>query len=408
MLKTLKECFSRILPTKDGRANTSPHDFIAALVFTFVGDTKHSSLEGFRREMMSHLDVELKRSSFWERLSRDRLVSLLARLVSELIKRLTVPIFAGGGLLKQLEVSGIDLVDSSSITLPAGASGAFGGTRTAAAVKWHACIDLLTGGLSWYQVTAGKTHDRKCFPELALLQGRLAVFDLGYWDYGLLGAIATAGGFYLSRVKANAVLVVTEVVQGVGKKAVGQSLQDLALRKKQGSLIEVFCEKVYDGEVLRFRVIGFWNPVLHQYHWYVTNLTVAAAVIYPLYRLRWQIELMFKSCKQSMNMNGISSSNKNIIRSLLLASIAAYLSSQALLRNNLDRLTEEQKFAVTYQRIAKVFVNISSQVVNYLLTGIQENYDRAMEKIILFSRELFDPNYRRRKTSLRNVQDALG
>ena len=115
MLKTLKECFSRILPTKDGRANTSPHDFVAALVFTFVGDTKHSSLEGFRREMMSHLDVELKRSSFWERLSRDRLVSLLARLVSELIKRLTVPIFAGGGLLKQLEVSGIDLVDSSSI-----------------------------------------------------------------------------------------------------------------------------------------------------------------------------------------------------------------------------------------------------------------------------------------------------
>ena len=408
MLKTLKECFSRILPTKDGRANTSPHDFIAALVFTFAGDTKHSSLEGFRREMMSHLDVELKRSSFWERLSRDRLVSLLARLVSELIKRLTVPIFAGGGLLKQLEVSGIDLVDSSSITLPAGASGAFGGTRTAAAVKWHACIDLLTGGLSWYQVTAGKTHDRKCFPELALLQGRLAVFDLGYWDYGLLGAIATAGGFYLSRVKANAVLVVTEVVQGVGKKAVGQSLQDLALRKKRANLIEVFCEKVYDGKVLRFRVIGFWNPVLHQYHWYVTNLTVAAAVIYPLYRLRWQIELMFKSCKQSMNMNGISSSNKNIIRSLLLASIAAYLSSQALLRNNLDRLTEEQKFAVTYQRIAKVFVNISSQVVNYLLTGIQENYDRAMEKIILFSRELFDPNYRRRKTSLRNVQDALG
>ena len=58
MLKTLKECFSRILPTKDGRANTSPHDFVAALVFTFVGDTKHSSLEGFRREMMSHLGVE--------------------------------------------------------------------------------------------------------------------------------------------------------------------------------------------------------------------------------------------------------------------------------------------------------------------------------------------------------------
>jgi len=408
VLKTLKQCFSRILPTKDGRANTSPHDFIAALVFTFFGDTKQSSLEGFRRQMMSHLGVELKRSSFWERLSRDRMVSLLERLVSELIMRLTVPVLAGRLLLEQLGVSAIYVVDSSSITLRAAASDSFRGTRTAAAVKWHACIDLLKGSVAWYQVTPGKTHDRKCFPELALLKGKLVIYDLGYWDYGLLAAIAAAGGFYLSRVKANAVLVVTEVVQGVGKKALGKSLGDLPLRKKRASLIEVFCEKVDDGEVLRFRVIGFWNPVSHQYHWYVTNLTVLAAVIYPLYRLRWQIELMFKGCKQSLNMNGISSSSKNIIKSLLLASIAAYLSSQALLRNSLDHLTEEQKFAVTYQRIAKVSVNISYQVLNYLLTGMQESYDRAMEKIILFSRELFDPNYHHRKTSLREAQDALG
>ncbi len=233
------------------------------------------------------------------------------------------------------------------------------------------------------------------------------IFDLGYWDYGLLAAIATAGGFYLSRVKTNAVLVVKEVVQGLGKKAIGKSLLNLPVRKKQAGLIEVFCEKVYDDEILRLRVIGFWNPITLQYHWYVTNLTVAAIVIYPLYRLRWQIELMFKGCKQSLNMDGISSSKENIIRSLLLASIAAYLSSQALLRTSLDRLTEEQKFAVTYQRIAKVSVNISCQVANYLLTGIQESYDRAMEKVLLFSRELFDPNYRHRKTSLMNLQEAL-
>jgi len=95
-----------------------------------------------------------------------------------------------------LGVTAIWLVDSSSVKLWASAKNHVPGTRTAAGIKWHASFDLLTGMLTWFQLTPTKVHDRNCFPALELLKGKLVIFDLGYWDYGLLYAIEKAGGFF--------------------------------------------------------------------------------------------------------------------------------------------------------------------------------------------------------------------
>ena len=130
-----------------------------------------------------------------------------------------------------------------------------------------------------------------------------------------------AGGFFLSRLKSNAVIYIAEGVQGLPKQVLGQALLSLDCSHKKGNIIEVFTTKIYEGKLLRYRVIGFWNPVEKGYHWYITNLLAAAYLIYPLYRLRWQIELIFKACKNSLNANQITSGDENIIRSLLLASI---------------------------------------------------------------------------------------
>ena len=67
----------------------------------------------------------------------------------------------------------------------------------------------------------------------------------------------------------------------------------------------------------------FWNPIEKTYHLYVTNLKVSAKIIYPLYRLRWQIELFFKASKTSLALKDMPSSNKNIIQSMMLLTIAS-------------------------------------------------------------------------------------
>ena len=95
--------------------------------------------------MKSHLNKEISRSAFWERLSRDRLKNYLRRIVAELMVTLTSSVTIGHQLLEKLGVTAIWVVDSSSITLWARAKNHLPGTRTAAGIKWHTAFNILTG-----------------------------------------------------------------------------------------------------------------------------------------------------------------------------------------------------------------------------------------------------------------------
>ncbi|MCB2261919.1 MAG: transposase [Candidatus Thiosymbion ectosymbiont of Robbea hypermnestra] len=167
------------------------------LVFCYLGDAKTFSLESIRRSMMGHLNKSISRGAFWERMSGNRLKRNLQDVITELMGRLATSVRVNETILKPLGVTAIELIDSSSITLLAGAKNVFPGTRTEASIKWPASFDLLNGLLVWFQLTPGNRHDRKCFPEFASLTGKLVIFDLGYWDYALLYAIEKAGGFFL-------------------------------------------------------------------------------------------------------------------------------------------------------------------------------------------------------------------
>ncbi|MDM8561468.1 hypothetical protein [Candidatus Parabeggiatoa sp. HSG14] len=49
--------------------------------------------------------------------------------------------------------SKILVVDSTYFSLWEGAADEFPGTGTNAGIKWHACFDILTGELHWFELT---------------------------------------------------------------------------------------------------------------------------------------------------------------------------------------------------------------------------------------------------------------
>jgi putative transposase len=400
ILKKMKQSFTAILPAHDSRTNISPLEFIVNLVFCYLGDSKTSSLESIRREMKSSLNQDMSKSAFWERLSRNRLNTFLHKVVSRLMAQMAMTSLHGVDLLTGLSVSQILLIDSSSISLWDGAQEEFPGTWTHAGIKWHACFDLLTGTLAWFQLTPTSTHDSQCFPEVDKLRGKLIIFDLGYWDFGLFLAIEQAHGFFLSRLKNNTVITIKEVISGFSKKHVGRSLNTVSFKRKRGDIIELMGQKKFKKKQLSYRVIGFWNPSERIYHWYITNLMAPSAVIYPLYRLRWQIELIFKGCKQSLNANQIPSNHSNIIESLLLASIAAHLVSTTILQIGSTHLKKEQQLAISFQRISKVAVVLAHDFVMFFIHASKRYLQQLIQKIILFADEIIDPNYKHRETSL--------
>ena len=230
----------------------------------------------------------------------------------------------------------------------------------------------------------------------------------GYWDFNLLWEIKKVGGFFLSRIKSGTVIYITEVVQGkISQKYVGKSLLSVPIKIKRADILEVMIEKVCDKGTLCCRAIGFWNPSDKRYHWYITLLTVAARLIFPLYRLRWQIELIFKACKQSLNANRLTTNDSNIIENLLLASIAAHLASHTILDILIPQLTKMKQLAVSVQRTAKVAVLLASDFINFLVSGSNEHAKILLNKILLFANEIFDPNFRHRESSLARVNRLI-
>ena len=200
----------------------------------------------------------------------------------------------------------------------------------------------------------------------------------------------------------------TQIIQGrISQKYLGTSLLSIPMQRKRSDIIEVMIEKVSTVGILNCRAIGFWNPSDKCYHWYVTNLKVSAHLIYPLYRLRWQIELIFKACKQSLNANRLSSNNSNIIESLLLASIAAHLASHTILDVIIPQLTKVKQLAISVQRTAKVAVLLANDFINFLVHGSKKYAQILLDKILLFADELFDPNYQHRDSSLARVNRVM-
>ena len=400
--------FVSAMPKGDKRTGISHQNFISGLVFFFSGDSKSVSLEAMRRHLVATFGKEISRSAFWERLSRKRLRNILTDLISKLIVEFSTAAVLGANILTLLGVNAILLIDSSSITLWDGAKKKFPGTRTHAGIKWHACFDLFTGGATWLETSSTSVHDRKCFPPFETLFGKLIIFDLGYWDYGLLISINSASGFFLSRIKINSAIMVKKVVNGIKSKHIGKKISQLNFKKNVGDIVEFIADISADNTVKEFRVIGFWNKSEKKYHWYITNLRVLAAVIYPLYKIRWQIELIFKGCKRSLNLDGrLQSNNENIIEALVLTTIVASLASVVVLKIGREELNTEQKLAVSFQRVYMVTALLARQFTEYLASPSKKYLHALLEKIRLLSAEMFEKNYTKRPTTMMKLLDEL-
>ncbi len=406
ILEILKQTLKNAIPTHD-RRTTLPHlEFVCGIIFCFIGDTKTSSIESIRRFMIYTFEVRISKGAFWERLSRKRFKNILQTILADLIKKMPSLTIIGEEILDKLKVSSILLIDSSSITLWDGAKKSYPGSRSYAGIKWHACFNLLSGKMEWFSTSASSAHDRKHFPDIDLLKGKLIVFDLGYWDYGLFDAINRAQGFFLSRVKTNAVITINQVVKGIGRELVGAKLCSDHLKKRRRRIVE-FIGKIGGSESSKcYRVIGFWNTADKKYHWYVTNLQVPAIAIYSLYRIRWQIELIFKGCKRSLNLDEkVTSNNDNIIESLVLSTLIASFAIQSVFHEGAKKLTAQEKLSISFQRLSHIVVLLAQDFIHYLTSD--NSLEKLSHKIALFSSEIYEKNHGHRCTTLQLLANDL-
>ena len=400
-LQSIKSKLHSVLNSFDRRAKIQDSDFVLGVVLAVASAKENFSLSDLRRAACNFLGINIGCSAFNERLGTASLVQHLQVVFSVIFDRKLekykkdVPT---ENLLKKLGVSQIIAIDSSMTTLWDGLCKHFKGTFMTASVKLHLAIDLVTGGLISFSMTDGATHDSKRFPEP--LTGILYIFDLGYWAAERFGKISKNDAFFLSRIKSNAKLIVTKTISGFGKSIIGQDLLSYPILRKRKSVVELYAEMAIGTENVSFRVIGFWHNKTRSYRWYLTNLKSPRRMIYDLYRLRWQIELSFKAMKSTLNFDRMPTTNPNAVKSFVLIALINYVFATIL---KAEAKASCEKKTTSIQRAAKTFSTLVRELFQAMKKGRRFTAaikEKLTEKILSAVSEIFDPNHRKRKTTM--------
>lgn len=353
---------------------------------------------------------DISRSAFYDRLT-PKLAGLLRDLAIRAMEQLGEAIPSTHGYLAGFR----DLlaIDSTVLKLHDWLSKAYAGTRTnasKAAAKLHMVMSVLDGSPRRVKLTPERTNDRTPWRRVGRwVEGRLLLFDLGYYSYSLFDRIDQNGGYFLSRMKTNANPLVLDVHRrwrGRSIEVVGRRLRDV-IGSLQREILDVevrveFDRRTYRGEQSRarrpFRVIAIRNPESGEYHVYITNVPpqkLAAEDVSFTYSLRWQVELLFKAMKSHGHLDQLPSRKKCVVECLVWASVLSLLASQAVYRLIRKRLDPDR--ALPLLRWASKFAEVAGDL---LVLVIRPNlaHDRAKRRYLLYNAP--DPNRNREDRAL--------
>ena len=225
--------------------------------------------------------------------------------------------------------------DGSSFALDDGLAEIFPGRfrkNSPAAVELHATLDLLTGQPHAVELSPDTTSERDFLPAPETLTGLLLLADRGYPKFEYLAAVDRANGAFIMRSKANFTTPVLGVYQDgqlVDLEHPVPLVEYLAAHPK--GPLDLVLQVVRGGQAHHFRFLAL--PTTKDRTYLITNLprhTFSPEVVGLAYRLRWQVELMFREWKSHANLHRFATEKAPIAEGLIWASLLAALLTRFL------------------------------------------------------------------------------
>ena len=286
------------------------------------------TLADLHRDFNALFGTRVGYKPFHNQLAKRQFADFMRELACKVIERWTVRVLKAdpGGSFS--EFGRIVIQDGSSFAVNDALARHYRGrfhTRSPAAVELHVTMDLLHDCASKVTLTADTAPERPHLPRAHTLKADLLLADRGYFSRAYLREVDEAGGHYVVRGKTSLNPVVRagygaggRVLRGVRGKKLGE------VRNK--GLVDFDVVWGREGKAFRARLIVSWNRSKRQYRYLVTNLPrsrYTPEAIDQAYRLRWQIELLFKEWKSYANLRAFNTANPGIAEGLIWAAVAA-------------------------------------------------------------------------------------
>ena len=213
--------------------------------------------------------------------------------------------------------SGVNILDSSVIGLPAGMKESYrgcGGTGIESALKIQTLFDYINGQVKDITITEGYKNDQSFKEHLDKIEkGALYLQDLGYFDKSSFSKIHQQGAYFISR-HFNQTALFNEVLKRIDLAAeLGENgtffAKKVYLGNKDKVPIRIIAQRLAEDEVeKRVRQLRKkaqkkgrtpCQETLELAKWSICITNVPEEMlkekqIYLLYSLRWQLELFFK------------------------------------------------------------------------------------------------------------------
>jgi putative transposase len=315
----------------------------SAFVWSVVLSRLTAGRPGFERARQ--LYCQLTRSSIWRRPFQMRFKCAAAlKLFERVFEELVAPSRGRAdarGIKHPLSryVADIVVVDGSLVPLCDSLGRVFRGVGQGGTAMLKVVLTISAFGSIPLaaQLVAGAAHDNNFFPRLELFaRGSLFLFDKGFFDHRRLRAIQGAKHHFLCAMRRSSNPRVVRAVAAPRRARARLDAQPRGIRLREilsrdASVTSHWDLDVdVDGVICRLVIVPGRGRKARPYYTTLSRDTFRPAAIAEMYRLRWQIELVFKELKQHLSLEAVPTRDPIAAQVLVWASLIALVISRCV------------------------------------------------------------------------------
>jgi hypothetical protein len=310
-----------------------------------------------------------------------------------------------------------------------------GGSASDASSKMQLTYEYKTGSINSIDVESGKSNDQGYAKNLPAKIGEkfLVLFDLGYWSVDLLMKIQEKKAFYVARLKTDVNLwlkdddgffkiVLEKILKGQSNPAIEFDAylkkkhktriitfrvpEELA-KKRQEKLKKIAAKKKGKGHKVSEKSLALC-------HWsiFVTNCDeklLSGEMIRSVYRIRWTIELIFKTWKSILKIDECNAiTNVDRFKCELYGKLIL-----AVLITNIYQITnfnlwENEKKEISFSCVANYVIDHSKTYFDKIKLSVEKfsaYVNSSLNDIMKNCEKYHQPS---RKTVLQRIDEMIG
>jgi hypothetical protein len=234
-------------------------------------------------------------------------------------------------------------------------------------LKVHMMIDAHSDTPTFVKISEAKQHDKNFLQYLILAAHSMIVFDRAYNYYLQFAKWTDQKVNFVCRLKKNAVYQVVEEIfkqeLQVGKQGVLKE-EHIHIKYKENKQEKTLC----------LRKVTYRDEKGRIYEFITNNFEISNEEVALIYKLRWNIELLFKKLKQNFQLHYFYSETENGIKTQIWCTLIAQLLLMVL------RVKSESKKAFsTIAALVRIHL-ISNLDVFWMVENSRRTYIRSKKR----------------------------